>query len=90
MTHFAHRRFLNEDGSIDPRGGITIAYKQYKDSIQYAIARCHERDNFNKQQGRIKAAGRLNSDKSRHNTTESLQAFKERIYTTPLTSVGFF
>lgn len=85
---FAYKRVVNPQGEIDPRGGLTIAYEQQGNTINYAIARCHHNDNFNKQQGRVKAAGRLLSDKHRQSTTLDLKAFKERVYNMPLTYVG--
>ena len=85
---FAHRRIVNPDGDIDPRGGLTFAYEQKGNEIHYALARCHRNDNFNKQQGRVKAAGRLLSDKHRQTTTLSLTEFKERMYNMPLAYVG--
>lgn len=62
---FIHIRSYNVDGSVCPRGGITIAYIIDGNSIYAAEALCHPNDNFNKHIGRAKAAGRLKSDKYR-------------------------
>jgi len=85
---FAHIRIIAPDGHIDSKGGLTIAYEQQGNTINYAIARCHERDNFVKSQGRVKAAGRLLSDKHRQSTTLDITSFKEKIYKMPLNYVG--
>lgn len=86
---FAHRRVIDQEtGEISPRGGLTFAYEQVGNEIHYAIARCHTNDNFNKQQGRVKAAGRMMSDKHRQSTTLGLTEFKERMYNMPLSYVG--
>lgn len=62
MPKFAHIRYKEKDGTIACRGGITVAYEQIEDStFKYAVAICHEHDNYNKRIGRAKAAGRLNS-----------------------------
>ena len=64
---FMHMRnaIVNEQSEIqgiDPLGGMTIAYLEEKDQVKgFAIARCHNRDNYVKAVGRAKAAGRLNS-----------------------------
>lgn len=52
-----------EVSGISPNGGKTIAYVVDEDHNVhgYAYARCHERDNYNKRQGRVKAEGRLRS-----------------------------
>lgn len=60
---FAHCRNKNYDGSINPHGGLCLAYvinDEFK-VIGYAAARCHPKDAYVKQVGRMKAAGRLKS-----------------------------
>lgn len=50
-----------------PTGGITVAMR-VNDSDQveaFAMAKCHERDNYNRRIGRAKSGGRLNSSKQR-------------------------
>ena len=62
MCKFLHLRKQNEDGTISGRGGATIAYSCLTpDSFVYAVAKCHDNDNFCKHTGRAKAAGRLKS-----------------------------
>lgn len=50
---------------ILPTGGVTIAYDStpIHNSIKYAIAKCHGKDQYNKKLGRAKAGGRLVSTK---------------------------
>lgn len=73
MPKFAHIRFKNPDGTVTCKGGITIAF-DVVDSItdphqyKYAMAFCHEQDNYNKKIGRAKAAGRLISARYRQST----------------------
>lgn len=61
---FIHCRYLNNDGSIAPNGGLTIAYvvnENFK-VVGFAAAKCNKLDAYKKQLGRQKAAGRLLSD----------------------------
>jgi len=60
---FFHKRRYNPDGTIKSHGGVTIAYvtNEQDQVIASAGATCHERDNFCKAQGRVKAQGRLRS-----------------------------
>lgn len=58
---YIHCRNINQDGSVMPHGGLTIAYvlnKSFK-VVGWAAAKCCNKDNFNKHVGRMKAAGRL-------------------------------
>ena len=62
---FIHCRNKNQDGSISPQGGLTIAYtlnEKFK-VVGWAAARCNDKDIYNKHIGRAKSAGRLLSDK---------------------------
>ena len=87
---FAHKRYVDEKtGTPSGRGGLTVAYEQTDtDAIVYAYAKCHERDNFNKSQGRVKAAGRLCSPKHRYFFQGTREEFKNFFYNTPINSVG--
>lgn len=61
---FIHCRYRNKDGSIAPRGGLTIAYvvnENFK-VVGYAASKCNKLDAYRKQLGRQKAAGRLLSE----------------------------
>ena len=62
---FIHCRNINPDGTINPHGGLTIAYNINKDFkvVGWAAAKCNFKDTYNKQIGRMKAAGRLLSNK---------------------------
>lgn len=61
-VQFIHLR----DKSI-PNGGITIAMDMAdRESVRaYAIARCNDKDNYNKHVGRAKSGGRLLSQRER-------------------------
>lgn len=62
-TKFLHYRLFGDNG-IAARGGITVAYCEIAPGkLRVAQARCHTLDNFVKRQGRIKASGRLQSEK---------------------------
>lgn len=63
----AHIRYPAEDGSIDNRGGITIAAQVNENHqvIKYAVAKCNRIDNFVKRSGWNKAVGRVMS-KTKH------------------------
>jgi hypothetical protein len=43
------------------KGGKTVAYEEADGVVVYAVAKCHERDNFCRRTGRVKAEGRLKS-----------------------------
>lgn len=61
---FIHCRSTNDQGAILPHGGLTIAYvinENFK-VVGWAAARCNPLDRYNKNVGRMKAAGRLKSD----------------------------
>lgn len=60
-TFFAHIRRYNPDNTIAGNGGVTVAYTVEGNTVKYALAKCHEKDRYNKYTGRVKAAGRLNS-----------------------------
>ena len=63
---FLHYRLFGDDGIV-ARGGITVAYcEDAPGQLRVAKARCHTLDNFVKKQGRIKASGRLQSEKLSH------------------------
>lgn len=82
---FIHVRRYEGD-SISSKGGRTIAYYTplLKDSFIYAVAKCHEQDNFNKKVGRNKAAGRLKSKDQWEIDSESgtEEEFIQKIYNT--------
>lgn len=78
MVKFMHLRHIDgkqhEDGKIHPRnhGGMTVAYTEEGNGIiKYAVAFCGSKDNFNYATGRVKAAGRLNSERYQHTVLPS-------------------
>lgn len=60
---FIHCRNFQSDGSINPRGGLCIAYATNDENkvVGYAAARFHPNDNYVKAVARAKAAGRMKS-----------------------------
>lgn len=72
MVKFMHLRppdgKKHSNGRIYPcsNGGMTVAYTEDQGVIHFAVAFCSEKDNFNYKIGRMKAAGRLDSDKWRY------------------------
>jgi hypothetical protein len=62
---YIHYREYDIHGNLESRGGATVAFIEKPDGIEYAVARCSYRDNFNKAYGRAKAAGRLASPRHR-------------------------
>lgn len=62
---FFHVRDFDFDGKILP-GGATYAFRELEPGkIEYAVAYCNRKDNFNKRIGRIKSEGRLKSERYR-------------------------
>lgn len=63
--NFIHRRRV-VNGKIQNNGGQTIAFRELDNgNIEAAFAFCNPKDNFSRAAGRVKAAGRLNSDRYR-------------------------
>lgn len=58
---FVHLRNYSSDNKreIEPRGGITLAITEKKDSFNVGLAHCSFKDNYNKKIGRLIANGRL-------------------------------
>ena len=81
MTMFHHKRTRDAAGNKLNRGGMTVAFNDYGGYIEYAIAQCHEKDNFSSELGRIKAAGRLNSKQYRRIFNGSKEDFLRYIET---------
>lgn len=65
MIQVLHFRHINADGSINPRGGVTYALElnDEKEIVKFAFACCHNKDNFVRHTGHVKAVGRLKSPK---------------------------
>ena len=85
---FIHRRpMVSMSGwapSIASRGGFTVAYRELEDGVEYSVATCSTRDNYNKKLGRTIAQGRLEcgSDHSRVEMTPD--EFRDYIYKEPV------
>lgn len=72
---FIHRRVV-VNGSIHNAGGSTIAFRELGNGeIEFAEAKCSPRDNFSRAAGRVKASGRLDSDRYRRVTTSTWDDF---------------
>jgi hypothetical protein len=71
-----------QPGRVLSTGGMCVAY-QLDDNYQvlgFAIARCHKHDNYNKEQGRVKATGRLLSPTYFVQTQLDEQEFMARMH----------
>ena len=67
-VRYMHFRVLDESGEPLPRGGATAAYTLTPESkgrvrVRCAFAACSLVDDYRKRIGRVKARGRLRSDK---------------------------
>ena len=62
-TKFIHYRVVDDRANVASRGGITVAYVVGDEGATSAIAMCGPNDNYSRQYGRSKAAGRLLSAK---------------------------
>jgi hypothetical protein len=77
---FLHVR-NTKDQAIDPRGGITYAYREVSPTtIEYAVARCSKLDNFVKAYGRTKASGRLASNTYRRVFQGTAAQFRDAVH----------
>jgi hypothetical protein len=89
QIHYIHRRkfsILNPEGSfIGTHGGFTVAYQEVKPGlIEYSVARCSDRDNFNKKLGRDIATGRLARGKIEIAKDIGLKEFRDMMYKQPV------
>lgn len=61
---FCHIRNYDSVGNVLSKGGTTVAYINMGNGVyQFAVAKCHHDDIYNKKQGRAKAGGKLRSPK---------------------------
>jgi len=79
-TFFAHIRRYNPDNTVAGNGGVTVAYQVNGDTVLYALAKCHEKDRYNKYTGRVKAAGRLNSENYSATFNGTKREFLDNMY----------
>lgn len=84
MLSFMHFRSVNTDGTINSRGGATVAFKLTRDGSKvdkFAVALCSPNDNFDRRRGREIAGGRLHdpllSRQSMGDTPASFRAMME-------------
>jgi hypothetical protein len=59
---FIHIRFHEPNRSVKAKGGYTFCFSDSGDG-KCGASKCHERDNYNKREGRVKAQGRMISEK---------------------------
>lgn len=88
QIHYIHRRkslfFRFGDPIVATHGGATVAYQEVKPGlIEYSVARCSDRDNFNKKLGRDIATGRLAAGKVEIAKDLSLKEFRDMMYNHP-------
>lgn len=80
---YVHFRFFNPfTGDVEGRGGVTYAYRNnpFGEGVQYAFARCSEKDNYSKEMGRAIASERLDIDgKNWTKETDTLQTFANNL-----------
>lgn len=83
-TFFTHLRHIDTNGTVCGSGGMTLAYQIHEldgyTRILYAAAKCHEKDRYNKQLGRTKAAGRLKSPTYVQSFTGTKREFLDHMY----------
>lgn len=97
-TKFLHYRAFDqkEVNALNPRGicarqGATVAYRDAKDGTEFATVYCHPRDNYNKQQGRLKASAHLeHMTDSRYEFTDERNAeFVKQMDTAMFAQFGY-
>ena len=88
--HYAHKRYIDPElGTVSAKGGMTACWTQAVDNqILYATARCHKKDQFSKQQGRVKAAGRLNSPRYIRTFNGTRDQLIQHFEQTPINMIG--
>ena len=90
MIKFHHKRLVDQaHGTPSGKGGATFAFEEVgNNKFVFTIARCHEKDNFNKAQGRVKAAGRLNSPRYIHTFNGTRDQLIQHFEQTPINMIG--
>ena len=87
QIQYIHRRPFAATGPYSPasRGGFTVAYQEVKPGlIEYSIATCSTRDNFNKKLGRDIATGRLVNNKVSEIAGVTVKEFRDIMYAEPV------
>ncbi len=85
QIHYIHRRKSSPlFAGPATHGGMTVAYQEVKPGlIEYSIARCSTRDNFNKKLGRDIATGRM-ACKPSTAVNLSMKEFRDMMYSEPV------
>ena len=79
-VNFMHIRFSDKHGYVTNNGGITIAYQERNpQKFVFAVAKCSDKDNYNKAYGRAKSAGRLNSSNYQKMFAGDFESFRQHI-----------
>lgn len=85
---FIHRRpvvsLSGWEPSIASRGGFTVAYRELENGVEYSVATCSNRDNYNKKLGRAIAQGRLECGTHHAQADMSPDEFRDYIYKQPV------
>jgi len=80
---FIHRRPVDAaTRDFSSRGGFTVAYRAVPEDnhVEYSVAVCSDRDNFNKKLGRDIAAGRLTRGMARRIVVGTEEDFREVMF----------
>lgn len=82
---FIHRRpICTVAGHFSSRGGMTVAYRPGDGFVEYSIAQCSSKDNFNKKLGRDIAAGRLEVGSARQIIEMNEEQFRDYMFGMPV------
>jgi hypothetical protein len=77
-TRFVHFRICDSiTGEVQSTTGVTLAYREVDDGVEYAAAYCSPHDRYNKQIGRTIATARMLDDETCLVTEISLKEFEE-------------
>lgn len=81
MINYMHFRQM-KDGTVNSRGGATVAYKVDKNGVvtDFAVAYCSKNDNYCRRTGRNLASGRLQyKGLSQHPNPMATDAFRRAV-----------
>ena len=82
---FIHRRpICTTQGDFASRGGMTVAYRPGDGFVEYSIAHCSSKDNFNKKLGRGIATGRLLVGSGRQIIEMNEEQFRDYMFGMPV------
>lgn len=56
---YLHLRERDRSGHIKPKGGVTVAYRQRDDRVEFSVAKCSSNEHFCKRIGRDVSMGRM-------------------------------